>query len=282
MQQKLVKSRSPRFSSKFLYTLICIFIIFCSCACYSGCYPKHNTDSRSSQRESFVLVLVSFEGTAQKCLASERLCTTIPIPDKTWKMNIKGSGVVFTHVNGETYILTAGHVCSQDVPKKISFKKVPFALEIETKIKFYDIWGNSHEGNIIHVDHENDICLVKSPGEWARSVNIANSMPLPGERVFNIAAPFGIYAPGMVPIFEGLYCGSDSAKNEFYSIPTKPGSSGSPVFNNNGELISLIHSSSIMLESLGLGCALENLQEIIKAYIPKPVSHQPNSSYNHY
>ena len=269
MQQKSTKPRSASFFPKFVHALIGISIIaYCCISCSS--YPISNPSISADQRESFVLVLVSFEGTAQKCLASQRLCATLPMPDKTWKMNIKGSGVVLTHINNETYILTAGHVCSQDVPKKISFKKVPFALAIETKIKFYDIWGNSHEGNIIHIDHENDICLVKSPGAWARSVNVANLMPAPGERVFNVAAPFGIYSPGMVPIFEGFYCGSDSSKNEFYSIPTKPGSSGSPVFNSNGELISLIHSSSIMLESLGLGCALENLQEIIKAYVPKP------------
>jgi len=278
MQAKSSSNRPTSVFAKFLYAISCIMILFYSYAC-SNVHHDHKVHVSETQRESFVLVLVSFEGTPKECLASKRFCATVPTPDKTWKMNIKGSGVVLSHVSNETYILTAGHVCSQDVPKKMSFKKIPFALKIKTKIKFYDIWGNSHEGKIVHIDHENDICLVKSPGRWATPTQVAKTMPRAGERVFNIAAPFGIYSPGMVPTFEGFYCGSDSRKNEFYSIPTKPGSSGSPVFNMRGELISLIHSSSIMLESLGLGCALENLQEIIKAYVPVPINHKPNNSY---
>jgi len=270
MQFKLSSQKIATVFSKLLSTYIYIIIFLSFSACING-YPSNHTLTVSEvQRESFVLVLVSFEGTPQKCLGSQKICAITPHPDKTWKMNIKGSGVVIRHVNTETYVMTAGHVCSQDMPTKISFKKIPFTLETKTKIKFYDIWGNSHQGDIIHVDHENDICVVKSAGTWGRPVRLASRVPKPGERIFNIAAPYGIYSPGMVPIFEGFYCGSDTLKNAFYSIPTKPGSSGSPVFNKEGKLISLIHSSSIMLESLGLGCALENLQEIVKAYIPKP------------
>jgi S1-C subfamily serine protease len=91
-------------------------------------------------------------------------------------------------------------------------------------------------------------------------------MPAHGERVFNVGAPFGIWAPGMVPLLEGFYSGTDGRGNEFFTIPTRPGSSGSPIFNSEGELISLIHSASIMFESIGLGCKLDNLREIIKGH----------------
>ena len=93
-------------------------------------------------------------------------------------------------------------------------------------------------------------------------------MPSLGDVVYNMAAPFGIFGPKMVLLFEGYYSGKDYRNVYFFTVPTRPGSSGSPILNTKGEVISVIHSAMIRFESVGLGCDLTAIQNLMQQIPP--------------
>ena len=87
-----------------------------------------------------------------------------------------------------------------------------------------------------------------------------------------MAAPFGIFNPGMVLLMHGYYSGKDSRNIHFFTIPTRPGSSGSPILNADGEIVSVIHSAMRSFESVGLGCDLAAIQNIMTEIPPDSMS----------
>jgi len=250
-----------------------VAIISALCLSYSCCAVSQlgrlsKQDATHINRNAFTLVEASYELIATDCLGSEKKCKTRPRNVKINSMQSRGSGVIIEHRRNATYIMTAGHVCEHKFPDTVKVDGLTYAATSSTNITFFDLYGSSHVGKVIYSDMEADICIVESPGQWGSKIKVADEMPLHGERVFNTAAPFGIYSPKMVLIFEGFYSGEDMMGNVFFTIPCRPGSSGSPVYNSEGELVSIIHSASVMFENLGLGSRLEIIKEAIKAHVP--------------
>ena len=65
----------------------------------------------------------------------------------------------------------------------------------------------------------------------------------------------GLWSDGMIPLFEGYYLGKMKIKNNrrlsyAFSIPTKGGSSGSPILNGYGEVVGATHSAYRGFENL--------------------------------
>jgi S1-C subfamily serine protease len=91
-----------------------------------------------------------------------------------------------------------------------------------------------------------------------------------GEKVFNIAAPRGIYSSTLAPFFEGRYVGRDTIGSgkirglmDLYSTPTTFGSSGSPIVNADGEVVGLVSMAIIGFENLGISPPYESLRDIL-------------------
>lgn len=98
---------------------------------------------------------------------------------------------------------------------------------------------------------------------------IAKHMPKPGDKAYNIAAPFGIHDKNMVLHFEGYYSGRVTHPRlgydlDMYTIPTRPGSSGSPVYNTRWEVIGITSMAFVSLENIGMMVPLESIQEFLK------------------
>ena len=84
-----------------------------------------------------------------------------------------------------------------------------------------------------------------------------------GEKVYAIAAPHSIFSPGNALLFDGYFTGYDMTENAFYTIPTKPGSSGAGVINDEGELIAIIHSAPGSFENLAIASSLKNVKHFL-------------------
>ena len=80
--------------------------------------------------------------------------------------------------------------------------------------------------------------------------------------MYNIASPHGIHYKNVVPIFEGRYIGQrgDAA---FYTFDAAPGSSGSMILNRNGELVGVLHSVFVKMQSIIVSVTFEDMKSFI-------------------
>ena len=159
----------------------------------------------------------------------------------------------------KTHILTAAHVC--DTEEMENFARTQNAVA-ETKFKLIDIRGIKHVGIVIKINRTSDLCLISSETLNILSIQLASNPSKIGEKVYNFAAPAGIYNPPMLPILTGIYNG-DSGNVSIYSIPATGGSSGSPIVNRNGQLIGMIHSVYINFKNLSVSATYKDIAQFL-------------------
>jgi len=193
------------------------------------------------------------------------------------------SGFIVGHSENGSFGITAEHFCSFNIPEEIQSS----VQHLKVAYRATTIDGIKYDMHILRKDIENDICffyidkLIENP-----AVVVSPAPPLPFSRVYNIAAINGIFTPGMVPVFEGFFNGTDSLiRWSFYSIPVEPGSSGSMLVNWRGELVGMIHSRHKETSMIAMGPDYRFLREFIafslqdfSEYSPPVSAKQPLSS----
>jgi len=151
-----------------------------------------------------------------------------------------GSGSIISNLVSGSYVLTAGHVCEENNLKEEALKnKFDFVMSLEV----VDIDGLRYSAKVVKINSSLDTCIMFIKGLAKPSLRLKNIIPKMGEKVYNVAAPAAIFSTNMVPILEGRYSGIlEPYGLAVYTIPAIGGSSGSPVVNNSGELVGMIHS----------------------------------------
>ena len=182
------------------------------------------------------------------------------------------SGVVIQNTLKGAYVLTAAHVCDDSDTLK-QFKDLP---NVKISINFHVVTLESDKRSVKVLDFNNkhDICLLWVENLFAQPVSISPSAPKPGDRVFNIAAPLGVFSENMVPIFQGFYNGIDSKGRANYSLPAFGGSSGSPIFNARGELVGMVHSTIRYFNQIALSPNYKAMRTFINRTIDKDISNR--------
>lgn len=166
-----------------------------------------------------------------------------------------GSGAVISHDESRTssYVISANHVCGND---KETYAIVEFKdptshtliFSVESKLQILDYYGSVYNANVIRADEDNDICILATDNIMFKSppVRVAKNAPEPGDRIYNVASPRSLSRPGAVLSYEGYFAGTiaggEGIANPHYllAIPTAPGSSGSIILNEHGEIVSII------------------------------------------
>ena len=113
-----------------------------------------------------------------------------------------------------------------------------------------------------------DLCLLKIEGKYESESKISKRIPKIGDLIYNIAIPEGIQFKDTLPIFTGIYSGTyesdDSNYSYLLSIPASQGSSGSPVFNSNGEIIGIIYAAFKNFSHLSIASTLDQVKTLTK------------------
>jgi hypothetical protein len=167
-------------------------------------------------------------------------------------MTSSGSGSVIRHHGDNTYILTAGHVC--EVPDA----GISVAIAVDSA-------GVTHDVEKSKYSSDPDLCVMRSSGTWGVPLKISKDHVEYGDRVLVMAAPNGIFAKNMVPLFDGMYSGNVSNGDGVYTLPAMAGSSGSAVLNEELEVVSVIHSATKGFQHIAIGSNTQKISAFIKS-----------------
>ncbi len=265
-----------RFSSLTIITIITVCLMSCvsTLGCL-GCTIKAGEVPRPfslKPQESFGLVTV-------ETTMTPTLCSYVSDPSKDCDVNdlgleVKvsssiGSSIVVGHNNSKTYSLTAAHVCSEPSITKFVYRP-PIGEHVNvvieqtvSNIKISDYSGKEREASVYRLDKPNDLCVLTSSDEWGMAFVAAKEDPVIGEKVYNVASPHRIWAPGMVLMMDGYYSGKNSIGFYHYTIPARPGSSGSPILNVEGKIVGMVQRAVVGFENLAISTSAQAIREIL-------------------
>ena len=238
-----------------ILTALTIILVSGTTAC---CSLGHRVDSQpvsSNPHESFIFVLhkahiKSCSGNA--CIQGLRVSS--------------GSGFSVANVGGHTLAVTAGHLCAPE----------PNVYKQEYTVTV--LGGDTFKAHPLMTVGSTDTCVLVVEGAEVPPVRIADTGPERGERVYALSAPYGIFDPNMIPMFEGFYSGYTTKDTppggivsrmdlDAYTIPSRPGSSGGPIINSRGEVIGMVVMAHPGFENYTLSPRQQALREILRIVV---------------
>ena len=254
-----------------IYVKFLILSLLLMTSCVSGCVTIDNKPDKPSElfpRHSFVQIKHSVEvqGCGLDTTSGKEKCQKAV-------MQYVSSGAYVFHSEvsqGTSYVLTAGHSCESKFPKSQMIDG--FRVENKgSKFKTVDLNGFHHEAKVILVNRRFDLCLLQVSNILTNPpiLELAEKEPKRGETVINMAAPHGLFWSGTVLIFKGQFSGYHDRGYSVYTIPTKPGSSGSPIINRNNKLVGVIFAGYPKIENVGLSSPLVAIRVFLKKAIAK-------------
>lgn len=128
-------------------------------------------------------------------------------------------------------ILTNKHVCEAGVNASYTLT---------------DFTGKRFKATFVRVAPHTDLCLLRTEA-LIKPVKLAKRDARKGEHIFVVGAPRGVF-PNFTDGYVSGYCFIDMAGENFEvhlravctSVPIYPGNSGSPAFNDNGEVVGIM------------------------------------------
>lgn len=166
-----------------------------------------------------------------------------------------GSGVVVDHIdNLYSIIITAGHICKENT----------------LQMAVLDYMEKDYGVLYVAKSQEDDLCAIITTEKIpVTAVSVANFPINIGDKIYNVAAPMGIHSKNMSLMFEGYYSGNMPNRNDkymlsVYTLPTVGGSSGSPIFNQNWELIGIMSRAYPGFENVGLSVSHERVDLFVR------------------
>jgi tetratricopeptide (TPR) repeat protein len=183
--------------------------------------------------------------------------------EKIFQENSKAVVVVVTlDEKGEPMGQGSGFIVRPDGAIVTNYHVISDAKDIKVKIgeKILDIEG------LIHADKENDLVILKAKGENLPTVKLGDLEKAHiGEKIYVISSPKGMENTISDGLLSGIREIDEKRKILQITAPVSPGSSGGPVFNNNGEVIGI--ATFLLEEAQNLNFAMpvnlvkDNLRE---------------------
>lgn len=220
-------------------TFFWLFVFNISCAAQTSvysCQPNCQESAKHVEQDATSVPIASFVYVQSTNFYKGECFGQVCLP--TLK-TASGSGfIIHRSVSDPTtaYVMTADHLCKHMNATDEKNEKLAH------KFLVADYHGNIHRAKYFFSNDSDDVCVLQIT-ELQRDIpiaQIADVQPTVGSRVYNVAAPRSYFNPDAALIFEGIYSGDVKGSGSLYTIPTMPGSSGSPVFNSSGRVIGMI------------------------------------------
>jgi hypothetical protein len=205
---------------RFLVGIVCILAFLFFVAGCAHTKPTEDPDIRGSFVEIWVTV-------------SDPDCA-----DCSPSVLSSGSGSAIAEDGDATIVLTAAHVCELE-PELL----LPAMMGL-VELRGYTQGEDSVPVQVISMNREIDLCLLRIPLDLP-ILEIRPTQPDVNERVFNLAAPHGIYYEKLLVTFEGVYLGEriegpPIPTRHYYRLTAGPGSSGSAILDADGRVVGVI------------------------------------------
>ena len=234
-----------------------MFITFVGCSsCVNNTYIFGPGDLFRVKRRSFIKIDID------KNIVITHTSTSADPEDYEIDLMASSSGFIVGHDREITLVATSAHVCTIKFGNQVKYfvrnysnRSSSWKLIEKGSYTLNDYKGRTYAAIPIKYDLRADICILGTTKIPLPALSISRSPPLIGEKYYNIAAPMGLWSIKMIPLFEGFYLGTlklrpKSKKAHVFSIPTKSGSSGSPIINSYGEVVGATHSAYSGFENL--------------------------------
>lgn len=171
------------------------------------------------------------------------------------------SGAVIYHDKDKSYILTAKHFCEETGKNYID------------QINIHTHKMENAKADVVAMAADIDACIMTSKRVNTKKLNLASSGPDIGEKVYNMAAPQGVFGKDLVLLYEGFYSGelieNGQSTADIFSLPANPGSSGSPIINGRGKLVGVVFAIHSRFHHITLSTPFEKLKLFIENVLPK-------------
>lgn len=271
--------------ARFLVVLTLLFVFTACSSCVTMSHLFGEGSLFRDKRRSFIKV-----NTLTK-VAIIKTSTSAPdkvVEDYRIELSSTASAVIVGNYNDITLVATSAHVCSMRFGSQINHF-VPDFNEQDPNWHFMerpifvlkDLKGRTTMGIVLKLDYASDLCMMISKKIPMPSINISRHDPVVGEKYYNIAAPRGIWGPGVVPLLEGRFLGNIKSPftgdpSYMFTIPASGGSSGSPIINSYGDLVALLHSAYSTFDHVSMAATNKQLEILLSASYMKLKKHYDN------
>jgi S1-C subfamily serine protease len=241
--------------------LFLLLVVISTNGCLGACasIPNQVSEAQHLPRSSFVKY--THASLVEVCEEKSKRCVKSEAASMSSGIFVRHSEVKKNH----SYILTTGHSCQPIIEKQVKQGDM-IITPIATQHRIEDWYGQRYLAQVVRIDKKFDLCLliVANVTGPRHAVPLAKHPAKLGEKVYNLAAPKGVFNKGMVLTFEGFFSGVGPSGSDFYSIPTKPGSSGSSIINNKGEIVGILFAGFPVMENIAVVVPLYAVKRFLK------------------